>query len=285
MKTFNTPLPISVHLDLGGVGVIRLAASDRQDTTVEVRPTNPASQADIAAAERTQVEFSAGQLTVKGPKGWRYYSGWGQWRASIDLEIAMPTGSRFHGNAGIGNLRCEGRLDELLFDTGAGEIHAEENGSVTLRTGAGNVSIEHAAGRAEISTGSGRLEVARIDGSATLRNSNGDTWIGDVAGELQVSSANGRIAVDRTRSGVSARTANGDILLGAVAHGQVIAETGWGQVQIGVQNGVPAWLELHTKCGKVRNELRAADAPEAGEKAVGIHARTRYGDITIRRCF
>ena len=188
MPNFNTPQPISVHLELGGVGVIRLVASDRSDTAVEVRPTNPASKADAAAAEQTRVEYSDGQLTVKGPKGWRYYSGWGGWRESIDVEIAMPAGSRF-----------EGQLDELRFKTGAGEIHAEQTGSVTVRTGFGNVNIERAAGRAEISTGSGRLEVRRVDGSAAVRNSNGDTWIGDVVGELRVNAANGKIAVDRSQ--------------------------------------------------------------------------------------
>jgi Toastrack DUF4097 len=283
MPMFNTPQPISVHLELGGVGVIRLVASDRSDTAVEVRPTNPASKADVAAAERTRVEYSDGQLTVKGPKGWRYYSGWGEWRESIDVEIAMPAGSRFEGKAGMGTLHCEGQLDELRFKTGAGEIHAEETGSVTVRTGFGNVNIERAAGRAEISTGSGRLEVRRVDGSAAVRNSNGDTWIGDVVGELRVNAANGKIAVDRPQSAVFAKTANGDIVLGAVACGEVVAETGWGRVEISVANGVPAWLELHTNHGRVRNELHAASAPEPSEEAVEIRARTGHGDITIHR--
>lgn len=283
MPKFHTPQPISVHLELGGAGIIRLAASDRPDTTVEVRPTNPASHVDVAAAEQTRVEYSNGQLTVKGSKGWRYYSGWGGWRESIDIEIAMPAGSRFEGKAGMGTLRCQGRLDELLFKTGAGEIHAEEAGAVTLRTGAGNVNIEHAGARAEISTGTGRLEVGRIDGSAAVRNSNGDTWIGDVRGELQVRSANGRIAVDSPQSAVFAKTANGDIVLGAVGCGEVVAETAAGRVEIGVANGVPVWLELHTNCGSVRNELEAASAPEPSEKAVEIRARTGYGDITIHR--
>lgn len=283
MPTFSTPQPISVQLQLGGVGVIRLVASDRSDTVVEVRPTNPASKADVAAAERTRVEYSGGQLTVQGPKGWRYYSGWGGWRESIDVEIAMPAGSRFEGRAGTGTLRCEGQMDELRFKTGAGEVHAEQTGSVTVRTGMGNVNIERAAGRAEISTGSGRLEVGRVDGSAAVRNSNGDTWIGDVGGELRVNAANGKIAVDRPRSAVFAKTANGDIVVGAVACGEVVAETAWGRVEIGVASGVPAWLELHTRCGNVRSELRAAGAPAPSEEAVEIRARTGHGDITIHR--
>src|SRR5262245_16510569 len=87
MPTFSTHQPISVHLELGGVGIIRLVASERSDTAVEVRPTNPASTADVAAAERTRVDCSDGRLTLNAPKGWRYYSGWGGWRESIDVEI------------------------------------------------------------------------------------------------------------------------------------------------------------------------------------------------------
>ena len=152
-----------------------------------------------------------------------------------------------------------------------------------MRTGAGDVSVERAAGRAEIATGSGAIAVGGVDGPVAVKNSNGDTWIGDVAGELRAKAANGRIAVDRPRAAVFAKTANGDILLGAVARGEVVAETAFGQVDIGVLDGVPAWLELKTSFGSVRNELEAADQPAPGEEAVEIRARTGYGDITIHR--
>ena len=145
MPTFSTPQPITVHLELGGVGVIRLVASDRSDTAVEVRPTNPASKADVAAAEQTRVEYSDGQLTVKGPQGWRYYSGWGG--ARIDrVEIAMPAGSRLRGQGGNGHSALRGTVGRAPLQDGAGEIHADQTGSVTVRTGFGNVNIERAAG-------------------------------------------------------------------------------------------------------------------------------------------
>ena len=152
-----------------------------------------------------------------------------------------------------------------------------------VRTGAGDISVERAVGRAEIKTGSGAVEIGGVDGPAVVKNSNGDTWIGEVTGELHANAANGKIAVDRPQAAVHAKTANGDILLGAVARGEIVAETGFGKVDIGVVDGVPAWLELHTSFGNVRNELDAADRPEPGEDAVEIRARTGYGDITIHR--
>ncbi|NUP10692.1 MAG: DUF4097 family beta strand repeat protein [Polyangiaceae bacterium] len=282
MPTFDTPQPISVHVELG-VGAIRIAASNRSDTIVEVRPSNPASRADIAAATQTRVECANGRLIVKAAKGWWDFVAWGG-RESIDIEIALPSGSRFEGKATMATLHCEGRLDDLRFKTGAGEIHVEHAGSAVVRTGAGNVNIERAAGRAEISTGTGLIEIGQVEGSATVQNANGDTWIGDVAGELRVNAANGEIAVDRAQSAAFVKTANGSIVLGEVACGEVVAETAFGRVDIGVVNGVPAWLELHTGCGKVRNELQAAAAPDASEEAVEIRARTGCGDIAIRRC-
>ena len=76
------------------------------DTAVEVRPADPASKADVTAAEQTRVAYSDGRLTVKGPKGWRSYSGWGGWRESIDVENACR-GIPVRGRRGIG--RCAAR--------------------------------------------------------------------------------------------------------------------------------------------------------------------------------
>ena len=73
MPSFDTPGPISVSLTLN-IGDVRLVATDRDTSTVEVRPTDPTDKADVKAADQTQVEFSAGKLLVKGPHPWRQYS-------------------------------------------------------------------------------------------------------------------------------------------------------------------------------------------------------------------
>jgi hypothetical protein len=281
MPHYETPEPISVSLELA-VGNVRIAAGDRIDTIVQVRPSDPTREADVTAAEQTRVEFADGRLTVKAPKGWRQYA----WRSdgeSIDVEISLPAGSRVNAEAAAAALSSSGRLGELHYKTGVGAIRLDETGPVHVRTGAGDVSLEHAAGRAEIKTGSGSVEVGRVDGPATIKNSNGATWIGDVAGELVANAANGRIAVDRPRAAVRAKTANGEILLGAVARGEIVAETGFGNVDVGVVDAVPAWLELKTSYGNVRNELDASERPGPGEDAVQIRVRTGFGDITIHR--
>jgi DUF4097 and DUF4098 domain-containing protein YvlB len=266
MPTFATPEPISVTVELG-VGDLEIAASDRSDTVVEVEPSDPAKPADVAAAAKTTVEYVNGVLRIKAPKGWRRYNfRAGAGAESIDVRIQLPTGSRLRAEAGLSDLRCSGALGECRYKTGVGDI-----------------TIEQVSGDIELTAGSGAIAVDRIGGSATVKNSNGDTWIGEVIGDLQVKAANGKVGVDHAYAAVTAKTANGDIHLDEVSSGAIVAETGWGKVNIAVRSGVPAWLDLHTAFGHVHNALEASQHPGTSEQSVEVRARSGFGDITIRR--
>jgi len=281
MPTFDTPEPISVTVELG-VGDLRIVASDRTDTLVEVRPSDPAKKADVTAAEQTRVEYASGRLLIKAPKSWRRYAPHGGGE-SIDAQIELPAGSHLRGETGVAALRCQGRLGECRYKTGAGDIQLDQAGAVQLRTGIGDIALEQADGDAELSTGSGSVRIGRIDGAAVVKNSNGDAWIGEVTGNLRVNAANGRISVDRACETVAAKSANGDVRLGEVAHGTVLAETALGKVEIWIRDGVAAWLDLNTRYGNVHNDLDPGERPGPGEDAVEVRARTSFGDITINR--
>jgi DUF4097 and DUF4098 domain-containing protein YvlB len=282
MPTFDTPGPITVTLELG-LGDVQIVASDRSDTLVEVRPSDPSKRSDTAAAEQTRVEYAGGNLVIKAPKGWRQWSPWGG-KESIDVRIDLPSGSRVNGSAGVASLRCTGRLGACRFRTGVGDIRLEQTGSVELTAGAGDITVDAVDGKADI-TSAGAITIGRIDGPAVIKNRNGDTWIGEVTGEARVNAANGAISVDRARAGMAAKTANGDVRLGEVERGSVVAETALGTVEVGVRNGVPAWLDLETKFGAVQNDLDVVERPGPGEDTVDLHARTSLGDITIHRSF
>jgi hypothetical protein len=282
MPTFDTPEPISVTLEVG-VGDIQVVASDRTDTVVDVRPSDPAKKSDVTSAEQTRVEYSSGRLLVKAPKGWRQWS----FRAggeSIDVQIELPTGSRVSGEAGVAALRCTGRIGGCRYKTGVGDVQLDQAGPLDLKAGAGDITVRHAVGNVEVSTGSGAVGIGSIDGTAVVKNSNGDTWIGEVTGDVRVNAANGRITIDRARAAATAKTANGDVRLGEVARGAVLAESAYGKIEVGVRDGVAAWLDLNTRFGNVQNDLQASDRPTPDEEAVDVRARTSYGDITIRRC-
>jgi Toastrack DUF4097 len=281
MPTFDTPEPISVTVEFG-VGDLRIVASDRTDTMVEVRPSDPAKKADVTAAEQTRVEYAGGRLLIKAPKNWRQYTfrGGGE---SVDVQVELPAGSQLRGETGVAALRCRGRLGECRYKTGIGDIQLDQAGAVQLRTGVGDITVERAGGDAELTTGSGSVRIDGIDGTAVVKNSNGDTWIGRVTGDLRVNAANGRISVDQASATVAAKSANGDVCLGEVAHGAVLAQTAFGKVEIGIRDGAAAWLDLNTRYGTVRNDLDAAERPGPGEDAVEVRARTAFGDITIHR--
>jgi hypothetical protein len=281
MPTFNTPEPIDVTVELG-VGDIRIVASDRIDTVVEVRPSDRTKRSDVMAAERSRVEYANGMLLIKAPKGWRQYSFRGG-ADSIEVQIELPAGSHVRGTAGLAALHCTGRLGECNYRTGLGDIQVEQAESVELKAGGGDIGVGQAAGHAEVTTGSGAVRIGSIDGTAVIKNSNGDTWIGEVTGDLRVSAANGTIAVDRAHATVAAKTANGDVRLGEVAGGAIVAQTAFGAVEIGIRDGVAAWLDLDTGFGNIRNDLDAAESPARGEDAVDVRGRTSCGDITIRR--
>jgi hypothetical protein len=282
MPTFDTPEPISVTLELG-VADTQVAATDRRDTVVDVRPSDPSKKSDVDAARQTRVEFENGVLLVRSPKGWR------QWRPgggteSIDVRIELPSGSTIRGGAGVGALRCTGRIGECHYRTGVGDVVLEQAGALELKAGAGAVTVDEVAGAADVKT-AGDVRIGRIEGTASIKNSNGDTWIGEVTGDARVRAANGAIAVDVARAGVAAKTANGNVRLDEVARGPVVAQSAMGAVDIGVREGVPAWLDLETKFGTVHNDLDAAERPQAGEEAVEVRAHTSMGDITIHRSF
>jgi hypothetical protein len=281
MQTFETPEPISVDMELG-VGDIRIEASDRADTTVEVRPSDPSKKADVTAAEQTLVEYANGHLLVKAQSGWR------KWlphkgAESIDVAIALPEGSRMRVEAGVATVHARGRLGGCRCKVGVGDVQLDRAGALDLKTGAGSVSADRIDGKVEIVTGSGSVRIGGIDGSAAVKNANGDTWIGDVTGETRVSAANGSISVDRAHEGIVAKTANGGVHLGEVARGAALAQSAMGDIEVGVRDGVAAWLDLDTKFGTVRNDLDDTAGPGANEGTVEVRASTSFGSISIHR--
>jgi DUF4097 and DUF4098 domain-containing protein YvlB len=265
-----------------GVGDIRIVASDHTDTVVEVRPSDATNASDVTAADRTRVDFAAGRLHIKGPKGWRQHS-FRSGRESIDVKIELPTGSQVHGDLGMGGFRTTGRLGECRLKTGVGDIQLDQAGPGQVTAGVGDITVERMTGHAEITTGSGALHVASIDGSAVIKNSNGDTWIGEVSGDLRLNASNGRIAVDQAHATVAAKTANGDVRLGEVERGAIVAKTAYGKVDVGIREGVVAWLDLDTSFGHVENSLDSAARPSSGEDSVEVRARSSFGDITVHR--
>ena len=279
MPTFDTPQPIDANIDIS-TGHVQIRASDRADTVVEVRPTDESAEADVRAAEQTRVEYANGELLVKGPKS-KLRSMFGR-PPSIDVIIDVPCDSRVEAEVWA-ELRSEGRLGDATIDTAVGSVRLDQTGRLKLRTAAGDVSVARAIGPADVSTSSGKVRIGDIDGAAVVKSSNGDISLGNVTGDVRVNTANGDIAVERALAAVHAKTAYGSIRVGEVVRGDVVLETAFGELELGIREGTAAWLDATSGSGSVRSLLDAADAPGLDDDTVQVRARTGYGDIVIRR--
>ncbi|MDX3851648.1 DUF4097 family beta strand repeat-containing protein [Streptomyces sp. AK02-01A] len=280
MPSFETPEPISVTLKLG-VGNVRITASDRTDTTVEVRPSDKADESDVKAAQQIHVAYTNGLLQVTGPMA-RVFD-FSRKTRSVDVSIGLPSGSQVSGEVQVGDLSGTGRLGECGFKTSTGNVRLERTGPLRVDTAAGHITADLVAGDAEIHTGSGKVSIGEIEGSVVVKNSNGDTTIAAVSGDVRVRSANGDISVDRAGADVEAKTSNGGIRLGEVARGSVELGTAMGELEIGIAEGTAARLDVNTGFGRIRNLLDNATRPEESDETVEVRARTSHGDITIRR--
>src|SRR6266508_4653915 len=226
MPTFDTPQPVSARLSLGFVVAnVRVTASDRTDTTVDVQPMDASSKADVKVAEQTRIEYADGRLEVRAPKLSTLFGRTG----SVDVTITLPSGSRLQGETGMGELLCEGRLGECRFKTGYGEIRLDQAGAVNLRSASGDVTVDHADGGAEITakTANGSVRIGEVtSGAVTLETAAGSLEVGihtGTAAWLDLNTVAGRIRNELAAAAgpdnseetveVRARTYVGDIIV------------------------------------------------------------------------
>jgi DUF4097 and DUF4098 domain-containing protein YvlB len=287
LSNFNTPSPITVVLDLY-VADVRFAVSDRTDTIVEVRPSDPNKAADIKAAENTRVEYDEATrtLSIVSRKPLNRFVNFSSKRPeSIDLVIQLPSDSNVRGEADLGDFQADGTLGTVVLKTDLGAVHLAETGPLNVRNGVGAITVEGVSGSAEVRASSGDIRIGAVDGTADVSTSNGKLRVGVVTGPANVKCSNGSVSVDRALSDITAESSNGEVRIGEVVRGKVSATSKNGSVEVGVREGSAAWLELNTGVGHVYNELTSSDAPEADEPVdkVEVRASTKLGDVTIRR--
>lgn len=277
MPSFDTPGAISVTARVEA-GSIQFTASDRVDTVVEVRPRNPKKDLDVRTVDQTEVTYAGGTLTVTTPK-----SGLFGRTGTVDIVVELPTDSRIDMTGAWAQVLGEGRLGEVRVKTSSGDVRLDTTGPLQLTASHGSITVDRVEGSAEISTSSGSMRVGLLDGPAVLKNSHGTTTVGAVTGELRVSGANGDIEIRRAEDSVTATTAHGTLRVDDVARGTVQLETSYGAIDVGIREGTAAWLDASSTSGQVRNTLTASDSPEQAGDTVKVRARTRHGNIDIRR--
>lgn len=256
MPVFATPEPITLRADVTA-GRIEVTASDRDDTSVEVRPVK---QSDADYVSEVLVEFDDGTLTIKTPdtRGLRRVP-------SIEVVVGLPSGSRLSASSASADITASGTLQD-----------------VEAKSASGDVSIERAAD-VRIKTASGDVDCDVIDGSATITSASGTVNLSVVHGALQLTTTSGDAVIHEAGHDVSAKSASGDLDIRLIRQGKLAANSASGDVHVAVAHGVPVWLEVSSLSGKVRSQLERGQEPGEGEDTVEINARTISGDITITR--
>ncbi|MGW3338613.1 DUF4097 family beta strand repeat-containing protein [Streptomyces sp. NPDC001009] len=216
MQKFDTPAPVSAVLEIPA-GRVQFIAADRADTTVEVRPTDPAKSRDIKAAEQTSVTYADGVLRITAPNPDSKLLGPS---GSLEVTVQLPAGSRVEGKAAGAELRGVGRLGDVAFDGAYRHIKLDEAAGVRLTAIDGDVEIGRLGGPAEISTARGDIRITEaLRGTVVLRTKSGDISVAAATGvsaALDAATDHGRVSSALKNDGttaleIRATTSKGDI--------------------------------------------------------------------------
>ncbi|GAA0250249.1 DUF4097 family beta strand repeat-containing protein [Actinomadura nitritigenes] len=216
MTTFTTPAPITASLEIPA-GRVQIIAADRADTTVQVRPADPAKNRDAKAAEQVSVEFADGTLRIQAPSGNQYFGSTG----AVEVTVQLPAGSRIEAEAAATEFRGVGRLGEVAFDGAYRQIKIDEAASVRLTATDGDVEVGRLNGTAHITTQRGDIRITEAAGAGRVELSTqaGDISIGAAPGlsaALDAGTTLGRITNTLKNDGttaldIHATTTKGDI--------------------------------------------------------------------------
>ena len=280
MPSFSTPTPIDLAINLQ-VGAIQVVASDRADTVVTVSPSGSRTT-DLRGVEATKVSFEDQRLTIIGPKPRISWIGPGP-ADSVDIRVELPAGSRLTAEIAVGDVRTTGRLGATRIKCATGAVDVDATDDLWLRVSHGGTTIGSVEGSADITAAYGQIRVGSVSGDALFRSSYGGIQVGESGGDVEAKLSYGDLEITKALASVSAKTAFGAIDLGEVSSGSIELQSGFGAVGIGVRAGVPAWLDLSSKNGRVSNELEGDAAPAADEQTVSIRVRVQGGTVTVRR--
>jgi DUF4097 and DUF4098 domain-containing protein YvlB len=258
-----------VRIDIGS-GRVEIVPFDGENTAVSL-------EVDSGSDQDVVFEVVDDELIVEGPRG-------GRRGPEIHVRIATPDTLDARIKTGSGDISSRTPLGAARLSTGSGDIRIDRvEGDLAISTGSGDVRVHHASGTVRAGTGSGSIDIAQADATVALTTGSGDVRIGDAAGPTTVKVGSGDITIERIRDHSVATSGSGDVRVELADGPSVRAETARGDVQIGVPDGVPTYLDLKTVTGQIRCNLEPAEQPAEGERSLVLRARTVSGDISVIR--
>lgn len=184
---------------------------------------------------------------------------------SVDIQLVLPQNLR---NATIqlemGNLR----------------IHGATFGPATISSGKGNVEIESFAD-AEMAVAAGFRRVPSGGTAGSVKTGVGNIFVG-VGSGVRLESGVGNVQVDHLIGDARLKTGTGDVIVRTMAWGQLQANSGVGEIKIGVPRGTAALLDCSSGLGEVKSELQEDAAPDPEAPHAEIRCKSGVGGVSIR---
>jgi hypothetical protein len=185
----------------------------------------------------------------------------GSFRASADLDIAVPEGRTVTLHLAVGRVELNGTSGDFTIDTWSADVGAQDiAGDYLFDTGSGDVTVRGANGSLRLDTGSGDCTVAGVRGTLLdIDTGSGDADATDVR-------------VDRARFD----TGSGDVRARGVQAANGVVDTGSGDAVLEFTGGTIDDWRIDTGSGDATVTL----PPQAD---VTISIDTGGGDMTVDR--
>jgi len=215
MQQFATPAPVTAILAIPA-GRIQVTAADRDDTTVEIRPADPAKGRDVKLAAQVTAAYSDGVLRVTAPAGHRVLGSTG----AVAVTVALPAGSAVQATAASARFTTTGPLGEVTLDSAQATVNVGQAATARLTVTDGNITAGRLAGDAQIRTVKGNISVTEaVQGTLVLRTEAGSITVAaaGTSAVLDAGTTVGRIRNTLTNAGgapaltIHATTTVGDI--------------------------------------------------------------------------
>ncbi|MBA0045061.1 DUF4097 family beta strand repeat-containing protein [Mycobacteroides sp. LB1] len=207
MSKFETLNPVAAKVALAR-GTLQIIASDRANTTVDVRPRDVSKALDIKTAERTRVTFGKGLLSVESSPGLTFRTG------TVDIIIELPTQSVLDISVASAEVRADGAFGDVRLQSASGDLLIDTiTGDAKIDSASGGVSIRELTGDIGFQTARGDLAIKQLRGNIKAASSSGSVTIGSaIVGGLIFDTASGNTSVGipaGTAAKLAIDTANG----------------------------------------------------------------------------
>jgi hypothetical protein len=178
MQNFATPAPITAVVTVPA-GRIQITAADRADTTVEIRPADPAKSRDVKLAGQVTADYSDGTLRIAAPAGHRVLGSSG----AVEVTVRLPAGSRVEAKTASARFTTAGPLGAVVFDSAQATVDVEQAATARLSAVDGDITVGRLGGDAQIRTVRGDIQVGEAaGGTVVLRTEAGSVEVGAAAG-------------------------------------------------------------------------------------------------------